>query len=95
MAPFNKMSKDNWEIWIHKFGFINVITKDNALGDKHSLGWIIWYEPDALRNGTVVHVDLLGKVTYVGYGEIMEIIRLKEAGDKEGLVKAYKEMKPL
>jgi hypothetical protein len=95
MAPFNKQSNDNWEIWKHKFGIIQVITKDDALGHKLSIRWRIWYEPDALRNGTTVHVNLLGKVTYVGYGEIMEIIRLKEAGDKEGLAKAYKEMKPL
>ncbi len=95
MAPFNKQSKDNWIIWDHRFGIINVITEDQPLGKKYSIGWKLDYEPDALRNGTDIHVNLFGKVTFVGYGEIMNIIHLRELGNKEGLTKAYKEMKPL
>lgn len=95
MAPFNKQSKDDWIIQDHSFGPIAVITENDELGKKLSIGWRLSYEPDALRNGTDIHVNLFGKVTFVGYGEIMEIIRLREANDNDGLVQAFKEMKPL
>ncbi len=95
MAPFSKKSDDVWGISYHEFGRINIITENDPFKFRHTLGWCIGYDPDALRNGINVHVTMFGKVVYVGHGEIMEILRLRESNDREGIINAFKTMKPL
>jgi hypothetical protein len=93
MEPFARQSKDRWAISYYKFGIIRVVSEDDSISQ--TLGWIIGYEPDALRNGLNVHVNLFGEVVWVSDGYVNNVIRLLRADDEEDANKAFEEMEPI